>query len=205
MGAAELESPRPLTSISSNLNAPARKVRAFFGLPVPNSHRDELGTFLIACAGAAPGFRWTPVSNLHLTVRFIGSIDREAVDRIADRIAALAPVGFELALGDAGTFKRSRLVRVVWLGLRSGEAAASALAAQVEAECVGEGLAGEQRAFQAHLTLARARHRDGSELPPLPPVPRLGPWRATELVLYSSHVSKTGAVYEPIRTLPLAS
>jgi RNA 2',3'-cyclic 3'-phosphodiesterase len=193
VGPAELESPRPL------------KVRAFFGLAVPEPHRDQLGRFLAACAAAAPSFRWTPDSNLHLTVRFIGSIEREAVEHIADRISALAPAGFELALGDLGIFKRGRLVRVVWLGLRSGAEAASALAGQVEAECVHAGLDGEQRAFQAHLTIARARHRDGSELPPLPPVPQLGPWRATDLILYSSRLSKTGAVYEPIRTLPLTS
>jgi 2'-5' RNA ligase len=193
VGPAELESSRPL------------KVRAFFGLPVPEPIRDELEPFLAACAAAAPSFRWTPVSNLHLTVRFIGSIEREAVDHIADRIGALAPAGFELALGDLGTFKRGRLVRVVWLGLRSGADAASALAAQVEAECVRAGLVGEDRAFQAHLTLARARHRDGSELTPLPPVPQLEAWRATEIVLYSSHLSKTGAIYEPIRTLPMGS
>jgi RNA 2',3'-cyclic 3'-phosphodiesterase len=193
VGSAELESPGPL------------KVRAFFGLPLPEPLRHELEPFLAACISATPTFRWTPVSNLHLTVRFIGSIEREAVERIADRIGTLAPVGLDLSLGDLGTFKRGRLVRVVWLGLRSGGDTASGLAAQVEAECVRAGLVGEARAFQAHLTLARARHRDGSELPPLPPVPQLGPWRATELVLYSSHLSRTGAVYEPIRTLPLKS
>jgi 2'-5' RNA ligase len=191
VGPAKLESSRPL------------KVRAFFGLPVPEPHRDELAAFLAVCAAAAPTFRWTPVSNLHLTVRFIGSIERETVDRIADRIGAVALEGFEVALGDLGTFKRGRLVRVVWIGLRSGGEAASTLAARVEAECVRAGLVGEARAFQAHLTLARARQRDGSMLPPLPPLPKLGPWRATQLVLYSSQLSRTGAVYEPIRTLPL--
>jgi len=192
VGPAELESSRPLN------------VRAFFGLPIPESHRDALGRFITGCAAAAPTFRWTPVSNLHLTVRFIGSVERETVDRIADRIGAVAPAGFELALGDLGTFKRGRLVRVVWIGLRSGGEAATALAAEVEAECVRAELIGEARAFQAHLTLARARQRDGSMLPPLPPVPQLGPWRATELVLYSSQLSKTGAIYEAIRTLPMA-
>ena len=193
MGPGELESSRPLN------------VRAFFGLPIPESHRDELGHFINGCADVAPTFRWTPASNLHLTVRFIGSIERETVDRIADRIGAVGPEAFELALGDLGTFKRGRLVRVVWIGVRSGGEAASALAAEVEAECVRAGLVGDARAFQAHLTLARARQRDGSMLPPLPPVPQLGLWRATELVLYSSHLSRTGAVYESIRTVPLTS
>jgi RNA 2',3'-cyclic 3'-phosphodiesterase len=178
-------------------------VRAFFGLPVPEAQRDELGHFLAACSAAAPTFRWTPISNLHLTIRFVGSVDRSVVEEVADRLVDQAPAGFELELGDVGTFKRVRLVRVVWLGLRSGAEAASALAASVEAECVRAGLVAGERRFQAHATLARARNRDGSELPPLPAAPRLGSWRATELVLYSSHLTKSGAIYEPIRTLPL--
>ena len=125
------------------------------------------------------------------------------MEGIADRLGAQALAGFELELGDIGAFKRSRLVRVVWLGLRSGGDAAGALAAKVEAECGAAGLEADQRAFTAHVTLARARHRDGADLPTLPEVPQLGPWRAAQLVLFSSHLSKAGAVHEPIRIVPL--
>jgi 2'-5' RNA ligase len=180
------------------------RIRAFFGLPVPDAQRDELSQFLTACAAVAPTFRWTPISNLHLTIRFVGSIDREVVEGIADRLVDQALAGFDLELGDIGTFKRGRLVRVIWLGLRSGAEAAGALAAQVEAECARAGLVAEERRFQAHATLARARNRDGSELASLPAVPPVGLWRARDLVLYSSRLTKSGAIYEPIRTLPLA-
>lgn len=110
---------------------------------------------------------------------------------------------FGLELGDLGTFKRGRLVRVVWQGLRSGVDALTALAARVDAECEAAGLANEKRPFQAHLTLARARARDGAELPPLPSPPPLGGWRANELVLYESRLSRAGAVYEPLRIVEL--
>jgi 2'-5' RNA ligase len=191
VGSGALEESRPLT------------IRAFFGLPVPEPQRDQLGRFIAACSALAPNFRWTASSNLHLTLRFVGSVDRMVVEGIADRLGAQALPGFEVELGDIGAFKRSRLVRVVWLGLRSGDDAARALAASVEAECQAAGLDSESRAFTAHVTLARARHRDGSELPPLPAVPPLGPWRAAELVLFSSHLGKAGAVHEPIRIVPL--
>jgi 2'-5' RNA ligase len=94
-------------------------------------------------------------------------------------------------------------VRVVWQGLRAGAEAVSALAAQVDAECAAAGLVGEKRPFQAHLTLARARSRDGAELPSLPEPPGQRPWRATELVLFASRLSRAGAVYEPLRALKL--
>ena len=181
----------------------ALSVRAFFGLPVPEAHRVALETYLAACAAAAPEFRWTPASNLHLTVRFIGSVERSVVDQIADRLSSHPPAGFELALAGAGTFKRGRLVRVVWLQIRSGAEAAGELAAQVEVECTRAGLAPEARRFQPHLTLARARPREGAALPLLPPAPELPPWRADELVLYRSHLGRAGSVYEPLRTIRL--
>jgi 2'-5' RNA ligase len=151
----------------------------------------------------APEFRWTPAPNLHLTVRFVGSVDRGLMDGVADHIERLRPPRFDIELGDVGTFKRGRLARVVWLGLRSGSDAAGRLARLVDAECVAAGLEGEQRPFRAHLTLARARPRDGASLPQLPEPPRLQPWRASHLVLFASHPSPKGSVYEPLRTLAL--
>lgn len=191
LGPGPLEETGPLT------------LRAFFGLPLPEERREALGRHLAACAAIAPGFRWVVPANLHLTVRFIGSVEAELVDGIAERLEAAGMRAFELELGDLGTFKRGRLVRVVWLGLRSGAQQAVELAAQVEAECARAGLETEARGFQPHLTLARARDRDGDVLPALPEAPRVEPWRAQELVLYQSRLGRAGAVYEPRRVLRL--
>jgi len=191
LGAGELESPGP------------QKVRAFFGLPLPEEQRSALADFLGACAAAAPAFRWTPSANLHLTVRFLGGVDGEVARAIAERVEAQLPHGFEVGLGEIGSFKRGSRSRVVWLGLRTGAEALTQLAAQVETECVAAGLAAEQRPFTAHLTLARARERDGEMLPRLPGLPLLRPWRAAELILYSSHLGRAGATYEPLRAVRL--
>lgn len=179
------------------------KLRAFFGLPVPETSRERLAGYLEACASITPSFRWVAEANLHLTVRFIGSVESALVDGIARNLEGAGLRSFEMELGDLGTFKRGRLVRVVWIGLRSGAEQASELAARVEAECGRAGLASEARPFQPHLTLARARDRDGAVLPVLPKLPALEPWRAQELVLYRSRLSSAGAVYEPLRVLRL--
>ncbi|HXN79179.1 MAG TPA: RNA 2',3'-cyclic phosphodiesterase [Candidatus Dormibacteraeota bacterium] len=178
-------------------------MRAFFGLPVPEAQCTRLEPYLQACSVAAPQFRWTPAANLHLTVRFIGGVERAVVDEIAGRLDGLRLPAFELALGRLGTFKRGRLVRVVWLQVGAGADQARELAAQVEAECVLAGLEADARPFQPHLTLARARPRDGANLSALPDPPSLPPWPAGELVLYSSHLGRAGAVYEPLRQISL--
>ena len=193
MGARALEEqPGPLT------------IRAFFGVPLPDMQREQLGGFLARCEVAAPEFRWSVVGNLHLTVRFVGTVERSVVEGIADRLAGRAGPAVELALGEVGTFRRSRLARVLWLGLESGAAEMKALAARVEAECRSIGLAPEARPFQPHLTLARARSRDGATPPDLPAIPRMEAWRADELILYWSHLKKNGAYHEPIRTIALS-
>ena len=170
---------------------------------MPDPQREQLGAFLAQCAVVAPEFRWSVTENLHLTVRFIGTVDRAVVDRIAGRLDGAAGPAIQLALGEAGTFKRSRLARVVWLGLNSGAEDLRALAVRVEAECRAAGLAREARPFQPHLTLARARSRDGARQPDLSAIPSLAPWRADELILYWSHLKKNGAVHEPIRRIRL--
>jgi 2'-5' RNA ligase len=184
--------------------AQIERIRAFFGLPLPEVHRGRLQEFLAACAIAAPAFRWSDPHNLHLTIRFIGSVDRDVVEEIASRLEREPGPAFEVALGGLGTFTRGRLPRVVWLGVPQGIEPLRGLAHRVEALCRAAGLEPETRAFAGHLTLARARPHQGAALPDLPPPPELDPWRARELVLYSSHLGRAGAVHEPIRTVPLA-
>ncbi len=191
LGARELAAKAPLT------------VRAFFGLPVPDAQRELLARHLDVCAKVAPEFRWSSADNLHITARFIGNVDRELVEGIADRLGQAAGPPFELALGQVGQFKRSRLARVVWLSLVGGVDQLRALASRVEGECRDAGLEPERRAFQPHLTLARARPRAGAALPELPPLPPVEAWTARELVLYWSHLGKGGAVHEPIRRIRL--
>jgi RNA 2',3'-cyclic 3'-phosphodiesterase len=142
-------------------------------------------------------------ANLHFTLRFLGSVERSLADGVAGGLEGQAGSPFEVALGGQGTFTSERRIRVVWLGVRSGDESMRALAARVEAQCLRAGLPPEPRTYRPHLTLARARAREGAALPELPPPPLLDPWRVEELVLYSSHLARSGAVHEALRTIPL--
>lgn len=85
--------------------------------------------------------------------------------------------------------------------------ALAALAAEVGRRLAPLGFPPEDRPFSPHLTLGRAREGRGS--------PRLAgalagagqaegtPWRASELVLFESHLSPKGPRYEAIARFPL--
>lgn len=138
-------------------------------------------------------------------MRFIGWIERVRAIELAARIESRRPPGSTLELGELGTFRQGRRVRVVWAGLGLGAEAAAAVAEVVEAECAAAGLEPESRVFAPHLTLARARAREGAALPDLPPMPALGPWTADELILFQSHLRRAGATYEALTRIRLGA
>lgn len=149
-----------------------------------------------------PKFRWTRAENLHITLRFLGHVELAMAERIAGHVDAAAPRSFTLQLGPLDWFKRGKLARVLWLGLKVGAEDVTQLAALVEGECVREGLESEKRAYHPHLTLARSRHLDGAP-PPQVFSPDLPPWQARQLLLYRSILGKGGPVYDPLRVIPL--
>ncbi|HKW70154.1 MAG TPA: RNA 2',3'-cyclic phosphodiesterase [Candidatus Dormibacteraeota bacterium] len=171
---------------------------------MPEAHRQALAGYLDACARRAPEFRWTPPANLHLTIRFLGHVQLALAERIADSVGAAGLRAFDVELGAIGSFKRGRMARVVWIGVGSGTEDVAELAARVEAESQRAGLEAEDRPFHAHLTLARARPRDGASLPQLAPPPTFKAWRADELILYRSKLGRGGSIYEPMRRIRLS-
>jgi 2'-5' RNA ligase len=163
-------------------------------------------------AGAAAGeVRWVPDENVHLTVQFLGAVPEERVEAVGEAIAAAAATARPLLLEvkGAGGFPNSRRPRVVWLGLSGEVDALAALAADLGKRLAPLGFPPEARPFAAHLTLGRARDARGA--------PGLGgalaaaaqdeglAWRASDLVLFESHLSPKGPRYEPVRRTALGA
>ena len=81
------------------------------------------------------------------------------------------------------------------------------LAAACQRACEPLGFVPEKRPFRGHVTLARVRSPRG-----FGPLARaiesaadddFGAWTAAEVVLYRSHLRRTGAVYEALERVPL--
>ncbi|MCE0761307.1 RNA 2',3'-cyclic phosphodiesterase [Pseudonocardia kujensis] len=176
-------------------------MRAFVALVPPPEAVAELVDAVATVRGDHRGVRWTPPEQWHLTLAFLGEVDGATLDGVAAGLAAVAaraaPV--ELALAGAGRFGE----RVLWTGFVGDTDALAALAAGVAAAARAAGVALEDRAFRAHLTLARGR---GSVSRLGPAVRALSgfagrPWRAETLRLVRS---RPGPRYDDLATWPLA-
>jgi 2'-5' RNA ligase len=110
---------------------------------------------------------WVRPENLHLTLRFLGSVDEAALAGIREALeeAAVGTASFMIRLGGLGGFPSPRAPRVVWVGVEAGAEALAALHARLEAALQARGILREGRPFHAHVTLGRARDPRGA--PPL--------------------------------------
>ncbi len=142
--------------------------------------------------------RKAPVSEgVHLTIKFIGDVDIDAVGR--PLLEAMRPLveGHRtpsLGEGKLAAFPDARRAHVLILMAADAMGALAALAARADEAAEGLGLAREQRPFRPHLTLARSKHGiDVRELVKKTPPFELGV--GTRLVLYRSDRDEKGSHY----------
>jgi len=152
----------------------------------------------------APRARWVRVEGLHLTLLFLGEVDRA---RLGELRAALAPLGprhapFTLSVGGGGSFGSPSRPRVLWADVRGDVAALKALQADTAAALLPLGFKSDHDDYAPHLTLARGREHGDADLVRCVEALSgrdLGEGRVDRLILFESQ----GANYVPRVEVPL--
>jgi len=178
-------------------------IRLFVGLGLP----DDLRRRLAGLNGGVPGARWIAAENLHVTLRFIGEVDRDHAADIDAALTAVAAAPFDMRLQGIGTFGKGRKLHSLWVGVES-EPALTALHAKVDRALVGAGIKPDDRKFMPHVTLARLKtakpHRVDEFIAAYGPF-AADPVAVRSFTLYSSLLSKNGATYRPEAEYPLVA
>jgi 2'-5' RNA ligase len=181
------------------------KLRAFIGLALEEPALGVAARCLEELRSSPLGrdARFVRPEGLHVTLRFLGAIESEAVPALAGAVAAsvfpLAP--FPVRLGQIHAFPSPRRPRVLALGLEP-EARLAELAAAVERGVVAAGFAPEPRPFRAHVTLARVFVGRRLALEGLPgPAP--AQFTAREATLFESRPGAGGSLYTPVERMTL--
>jgi len=175
--------------------------RLFVAIRPPEPIRD----LLIDAMDESPDFRWQHDEQLHLTLRFIGEVDRPLADDIAAALTRIRAERFSLRIAGTGRFEQ-RNSGSLWAGVEP-KAPVAALASKIERACVGLGLEPERRAFHPHITLARWKGRRSREIADFLQRTRglaSEPFGVTEFILFESRLSRHGAHYEEAASYPLA-
>jgi RNA 2',3'-cyclic 3'-phosphodiesterase len=166
--------------------------RLFVAIRPPEHIRD----LLIDAMDDSADFRWQDEEQLHLTLRFIGEVERPAADDLAAELARIRAPPFELRVAGTGRFEQ-RSSGALWAGVEP-RAPVAALAAKVERACLTVSLEPERRAFHPHITLARWKGRRGHEVARFLERTRglsSDPFDVGDFILFESRLSRHGAHY----------
>ena len=174
--------------------------RLFVAIRPPEAVRD----LLIDAMDDSADFRWQDDEQLHLTLRFVGEVDRPLAEDLAAALAAIHATAFTLRVHGTGRFAQ-RSAGALWAGVEP-KAPVAALAAKVERVCQSVGLEPERRAFHPHITLARWKGRRTRELADFLERTRglaSEPFEVDRFALFESRLSRHGAHYEEAASYPL--
>jgi 2'-5' RNA ligase len=174
--------------------------RLFVAFPLPPAIRARL----LAAMGGIPGARWQRDDQLHLTLRFIGEIDRPAAEDAALALAAVHHPPIEIALYGTGQFESRGRPNAVWAGITPRDALAG-LHKKVDQALVRAGRPPEGRAYLPHITLARMNAQSGAADKFLEAHAALASpsFTLTHFHLYESHLGREGASYEVVQRYAL--
>ncbi len=175
--------------------------RLFVALDIP----DEIRRTLASLSVGLPGARWTRPENYHLTLRFIGEVDRAGRDELESALSRLFVPAFSLSLEGLGHWESKGKPRVLWAGI-TPSSALDHLHQRVEAAVVAAGFSPERRRFKPHITLARLSGTSDAQLSEwlgLNPLPRMEPFEVGTFTVYRSFLKKDGPVYRPEYSIPL--
>lgn len=180
-------------------------IRLFVALRPPPAIRDALADLM----EGVPGARWQDDEQLHLTLRFVGEVERPVAEDLADALAQVHAPAPVVALAGVGSFGARGRADTLWAGVAPA-APLRHLHARVAQACARVGLPPDHRAYHPHLTVARLPRSLGANA-------AIGAWCArhaalasdpfalSHLILYRSHLGRGGAIYEPVARWPLGT
>jgi 2'-5' RNA ligase len=131
--------------------------RLFVAIRPPRRIRE----ILLGSMGGISGARWQSDDQLHLTLRFIGAVDRHRAGDVHAALGAIRQAQFDVALNGIGAFEKRGIPDAVWAGV-TPHAPLKSLHKKVDAALGRVAIEPEQRAYLPHITLARLKPSSGS-------------------------------------------
>jgi RNA 2',3'-cyclic 3'-phosphodiesterase len=188
--------------------------RLFIAVIVPEEIKDEIQKTQGILRRALPkeSVRWSKREQFHLTLKFLGNVEAQRVQPLADtlRNACQSVAPLALRAEGVGFFPDLRAPRVVWVGVNDRDQQLPLVQRTVEA--AGRDFTAEESKehFTGHVTLGRIKGLRRTEAQTLAGLAAglatrvFGEWTADKVELIRSQLSPGGAQHATLATIPLA-
>jgi RNA 2',3'-cyclic 3'-phosphodiesterase len=183
-------------------------MRLFTGIDLPEDVRERLERLLMHLRPCAH-LKWSPVYNLHVTLKFIGEWPEDKLPALDAALKTVAPrEHIPAEVKGLGWYPNPHHPRVFWAGVQGGEALPN-LVQDIDAATTPLGITPEDRMFNAHLTLARIKEPAPlqalrSAIAQLESV-EFGAFSVDRFYLFRSQPGSAGSIYTKLSEYPFQS
>jgi 2'-5' RNA ligase len=182
--------------------------RTFAAIFPPREIADGLAGLVERFRRLCSGVKWVEARNMHLTLRFFGSIPDEQIEAATlcmDELSKIE-VPFGVRLGTVGSFPSPSRARVIWVGVDEGREQLLRIARALDERFADAGLGRADKPFSPHLTIGRVRApRRNPELEEA--IRSLtfegGKFIINSLILTKSELTPKGPIYSPLSVAKL--
>lgn len=130
-------------------------IRAFICIEMPDLVIKEVARVQEVLENQKFEGKMTELENLHLTLKFLGELDEENLEKIKKNLKEVRFDKFEVKLSDIGTFNYKGNPRIVWIKI--GGKGIFELQDKIDKEMKELGFKMEER-FMSHMTIARIKY-----------------------------------------------
>ncbi|MDP3980853.1 MAG: RNA 2',3'-cyclic phosphodiesterase [Chlamydiota bacterium] len=181
-------------------------MRLFIAVLLPDETKKILDTLILQLTSRLPGWRWIPIENVHLTLKFIGDKDNDKFCFIQQCLTAVLKekkIGpMQISLETIGVFPPGKRPTVLWCGVTEPSDSLIKLVDDLETELEKYGIPKEKRTFVPHISLARSDKNDPHRFHPkilqIYEKRVFATFQTSMLSLMESALTKCGPVYKEI-------
>jgi 2'-5' RNA ligase len=175
--------------------------RLFVAIDLPESLQKSLSDL-------NPRFRgvhWTEPEQMHLTLGFFASVPGDVDLRFREKLRAIEFGAFFLPIVGLGAFPPKGSPKIIWIGVDRGHPHLFQIHKRVQEAALAAGLEPELRPWHPHVTLARCREMNTSDVRKFLKSNvdlEAGSIRVNEFHLYSSNLTPSGPIHTREVTIP---
>jgi len=200
------------------MNQKEEKMRTFIAADFPPKILIKAGKITADLKQQLPGgdIKWVSTDKMHLTIKFIGEIQKNKIDRVKDLMTNILndQTSFEIGIQNLGTYPHINHPRVIWLGITQG-APLIEIHKQLDEALTDLKVRSDRRKYSPHLTLARVRREtDRDTVKEIGDILSqfkvdslgtitLGTITISEITLYKSKLTPQGPEYTPLHVVSL--
>jgi 2'-5' RNA ligase len=185
-------------------------IRAFVAIEIDSQLVRQISAVVADLKPLIDGIRWVSQNNFHLTLKFLGNIEENKIELIAEALElALRPFPrFTINAKGLGVFPDLRRPRVLWIGLEGKKLLD--LVSKIETVLNPLGFSPEKREFHPHLTVGRWRQFDRASTKLAGVLEKwqryeFGESTVAEVIFFQSELKRNGAIYHPLKVVTLAT